>query len=523
MAQKRGKTGQKANTPDPSAVDPGQLNAAVAGETPVAVDLNDRLARYVLSPEIFGPTARSRSRVKVIIEVNLSPVEHADDAKLAVAGLLKQAGVADRHVQPLDRSYQYVFAQLTRTEANKVLALDKAQAKDQPRLRYIHRIWPDEPLVAFINRSVRTIKADACRTVFGAEGDGIVWAVIDSGIQAGHPHFKAHKTLTLPEGLKHRNFLTNGRDRYALSDKYGHGTHVAGVLAGETCPTECKRKIYQFHKERGDGTTTIPRVGEITTPMRGVAPKCKIMSLKVLNDKGEGDTSALISALEYVARLNGDGRHLRVHGVNLSVGYPFDAEWYAAGHSPLCATANRLSKDGVVVVVAAGNDGSAHLQTDGRLTTQRVGIDQSINDPGNAEEVITVGATHAESPHTYGVSFFSSRGPTADGRAKPDLVAPGERILSCASVRSQEFRDLLADAMHEFDPRAAYFREDSGTSMAAPHVSGAAAALMSVKTETRGNSEMVKDILLRSCTDLKRKPDFQGAGLLDLLRAFQSI
>ncbi|MDP2354755.1 MAG: S8 family peptidase [Beijerinckiaceae bacterium] len=461
----------------------------------------------------------SRSRVRTIIEINLDAVEHADEGKRRVEHLLLSVGVAKKHIQPLDRSYQYVFASLTRKEARALLGADDEKAVAKPNQRTIRRIWPDEPLTPYINRSIRTVKADACRVAFGAEGEGIVWAVIDSGIQK-HPHFHTHKNLSLPAGLAHRNFLDGGDDADALTDLYGHGTHVAGVLAGETSPAE-GLKIYRLGKHRDQENTVHTRVDPVGETLRGVAPKCRIMSLKVIDDGGRGYASALIAALEYVARLNADGRYLRVHGVNLSLGYPFDAEWYAAGHSPLCTVVNRLSKDGVVVVAASGNDGSAFLQTEGRTNTKRVGVDQSINDPGNADEAITVGATHAEAPHTYGVSFFSSRGPTADGRAKPDLVAPGERILSCTSTQSPAFVEALADAGHTFDADAAYFREESGTSMAAPHVSGAAAALMSVKPEIKGNATMVKDILVRSCTDLKRKADFQGAGLLDLLRAIQ--
>jgi len=139
----------------------------------------------------------------------------------------------------------------------------------------------------------------------------------------------------------------------------------------------------------------------------------------------------------------------------------------------------------------------------------------TINDPGNADLPITVGSTHRDMPHTYGVSYFSSKGPTGDGRAKPDLVAPGERITSCAAGNA--LSDLGEPSGH------AVYVEDSGTSMAAPHVSGAIAAFLSIRQEFIGQPEQVKQIFTSSATSLGRERYFQGHGLVDLMRAIQSV
>jgi subtilisin family serine protease len=144
----------------------------------------------------------------------------------------------------------------------------------------------------------------------------------------------------------------------------------------------------------------------------------------------------------------------------------------------------------------------------------RLGFDTTINDPGNAEEAITVGAT-SSTPHTTGVSYFSSKGPTGDGRMKPDLVAPGERVISAAAGK-------LLEQAQRADPNAAYI-ESSGTSMAAPHVSGAAAGFLSVKQELIGRPDQVKQVLMDSATDLGRSRIFQGAGMLDAMRALQAL
>jgi subtilisin family serine protease len=145
----------------------------------------------------------------------------------------------------------------------------------------------------------------------------------------------------------------------------------------------------------------------------------------------------------------------------------------------------------------------------------------AINDPGNSDLAITTGATHRDMPHTYGISYFSSRGPTGDGRLKPDLVAPGERIISCLSSAKKD--DMKKTVRPNVDITAADYFEDSGTSMAAPHVSGAIAAFLSVRREFIGRPEVVKEIFLRSAMDLKRDRYFQGSGLLDLMRALQTV
>jgi subtilisin family serine protease len=251
-----------------------------------------------------------------------------------------------------------------------------------------------------------------------------------------------------------------------------------------------------------------------------MAPRCKLVSMKVLDDHGNGTVSNLIAAIEEIQRINNHGRRLLIHGVNLSVGYSFDPEWFACGRSPLCVEVNRLVRSGVVVVAAAGNTGYGWWKSAFKGVVA-AGADLTINDPGNADLAITVGSTHRVSPHTYGVSYFSSKGPTGDGRLKPDLVAPGEKIISCAAGRRrQEARELLKA---RDDARTAFYIEDSGTSMAAPHVSGAIAAFLSIRPEFVGEAQRVKEIFLGSAMDLKRERTFQGHGLVDLMKAIQSV
>ena len=251
--------------------------------------------------------------------------------------------------------------------------------------------------------------------------------------------------------------------------------------------------------------------------IKGMAPRAKLLILRVLDDKGDGDETALIQAIEYIQQLNDYGRHLVVHGVNISAGFPAHASWYACGQTPLCVEINRLVKSGVVVVVAAGNSG--HIITFlNPLTSIEAGQLLSINDPGNADLAITVGSTHRLSPHTFGVSYFSSKGPTSDGRRKPEVVAPGEKIISAASAQRAALTPLPGLNGARFD-----YLEDTGTSMAAPHVSGVLAAFLSVKREYVGQPEKTRDLLVQSAIDLGRDPNFQGAGLVDLMKLIQSV
>jgi subtilisin family serine protease len=248
-----------------------------------------------------------------------------------------------------------------------------------------------------------------------------------------------------------------------------------------------------------------------------MAPRAKLLILRVLNDQGDGDETALIQAIEYIQQLNDFGRHLVVHGVNISAGFPAHPTWYACGQTPLCVEINRLVKSGVLVVVAAGNSG--HIVTFlNPMTTTEAGQLLSINDPGNADLAITVGSTHRQSPHTFGVSYFSSKGPTSDGRRKPEVVAPGEKIISAASSQRTTNATLPGLNGAHFD-----YIEDTGTSMAAPHVSGVLAAFLSIKREFIGQPEEIKDLLMKSAVDLGRDASIQGAGLVDLMKLMQSV
>jgi len=416
-----------------------------------------------------------------------------------------------------------------------------------PQLPLLFSVTLNRTARPAVARSVPAVKADAARRVFQPVCSGLRWAVIDSGVDAEHPALARRRPdgttpderLPASEGgeswtrvwrtydfvglraalmgesprapatgrrelprrdparelkrrLKHGQAVDwdlvaaqlevpHVRGRYEPPE-HEHGTHVAGILAGH------------WPAETVDGEV-------VCETLDGVCPDLELLDLRVLDTDGTGSEFCILGALQFVRHLNSRSERRVVHGVNLSFSLDHDPENYACGRTPLCEEVERLVKSGVVVVAAAGNEGWARFHDPaGRPDEGYRAL--SITDPGNAESAITVGATHRHQPHVYGVSYFSSRGPTGDGRSKPDLVAPGEKIEAPIPNGGSALKD--------------------GTSMAAPHVSGAAALLMARHDELVGDPETIKRILCTTATDLGRERYFQGAGMLDILRAMQA-
>jgi serine protease AprX len=423
--------------------------------------------------------------------------------------------------------------------------LEGSRRDSFPKESQIWQVSLNRKAMPALERSVPSVKGDAARTLFNVRCDAIRWAVLDSGIDGTHEVFKdkngesrilkafdfsnirqivsLDNLDTKTPGFKERlGELRKGREKVLsakeatdllqelakdaendrpihwelverfieidpkTSPRSGHGTHVAGIIGANA-----RREKLEVNTAGGDDSQFVD----------GMCPDIKFYDFRVLAKSIQDTEFAIIAALQYLRYLNSRNTYISVHGANLSLSIPHDVRNFACGRTPICNECEHLVESGVVVVAAAGNLGYQRFETkDGSYEGYTA---FSITDPGNADGVITVGATHRFRPHTYGVSFFSSRGPTGDGRLKPDLVAPGERIQSC----------LPDNGWGELD----------GTSMAAPHVSGAAAMLMARYTELIGEPRRIKDILCQSATDLGRERSFQGHGMLDVLRAFQRI
>lgn len=427
------------------------------GESIVTDEVREALA----AAEVEGPN----QPIPVILELVWDkPMEDLARLVKEEAGIeVPQESRTDRFLQ-VQLNAEQVEALRRREEANR-------RATGQPSALF--KIWSDKsfrPQAAYLPgldeaclrefKNLACIKALAAQRVFGAVGQGINWAVIDTGIDIHHPWWKDQGW----DDHNNRDFSTEG----TTEDLVGHGTHIAGII-------------------------------------KLIAPEVKLYNFKALSAVG-GSSFSIIRALYHVRVFNLRAGHTKIQGVNLSLGGPVPVKSYGCGWSPECQEANALVNSGVTVCAAASNDGYKILATinqENDLEYFPTYMSLGISDPGNAEDVITVGSTHSEFPHRYGPSYFSSRGPTGDGRFKPDVLAPGERISS-AWPATEDLVPL------------------SGTSMATAHVSGVVAQFLSVKPEFISLPRQVKQRLMASCTDLDRDRNFQGAGLIDALAFLQS-
>ncbi len=468
--------------------------------------------------------------VSVIVELNARYPRGADAAATDFASLwrgLVAVRAGPDHPHALFRrtriSASLFQCVLTRRVLADLLELDRATPQ---HTSVVFRVWPDYVMYPQIDRSAPTVKVDAARTVYNATGSGVVWAVIDTGIDASHPHFSAleigregaDQADTPMTGGLHRDFSDLVQPERVgnvasgpLVDEDGHGTHVAGIISG-SCPAGMTPYVASSDEPVDGGY--VPR--RHTGTLQGMAPKCELVSLKVfrrIDGVAVTSSAAVISALEYLrTRVNVSENSLRVHGVNLSLGCDWDPSHYAAGQSPLCQLIDEVVSTGVVVVVSAGNNGTSQATASAK---QSVGVTASITEPGHAQGAITVGSTHRDAPTVFGISWTSSKGPTLDGRLKPDVVAPGEWICSAASgvVRTRAGLDATTGP----NPGLTY-AELSGTSMAAPHVSGLVAGFLSSRPEYIHRPDEVKTRLLNTAMDLGRDRYAQGAGVVDAMR-----
>ena len=366
--------------------------------------------------------------------------------------------------------------------AGRALGIINAQVADIPNVSIpvlaasslVGHISLDRAIAGSLERTGATIGATAVHQSLSVDGYGIGIAVIDSGITPWHDDFAGE----IAGSQRVDQFVDFVNGRPAAYDDYGHGTHVAGIIAGNGFDSSGARS--------------------------GIAPAAHLVVLKVLDGSGRGRISDVIAALDYVVS-NKVALNIRV--VNLSVA---TGVYESYNIDPLTLAAQRAVKAGIVVVAAAGNNGRS---------PQGISQYAGVTAPGNAPWVLTVGASsHMGTVDRADDTMapFSSRGPGAiDYNAKPDLVAPGIGIESL-SAPSSSFYATDAPYLLPGTVPTSYlpYLSLSGTSMAAPVVAGTVALMIQANPDLTPNE--VKAILqYTSQVYGGYDPLTEGAGFLD--------
>jgi serine protease AprX len=305
--------------------------------------------------------------------------------------------------------------------------------------------------VAFDDEKIPAVMADIARQQYALDGTGVGVAVIDSGVYSHDDLQTADNTASR---IVYAESFVPGDP--STNDAYGHGTHVAGIIAGNGHDSQSAYAQQYI----------------------GLAPNVNIINLRVLDGTGAGTDSQVIAAIERTIQLQ-TTYNIRV--INLSLGRPV---YESYTQDPLCQAVEAAWQAGIVVVVAAGNNGR-----DNSMGTNGYG---TIGAPGNDPAVITVGATKTHDTPTRlddTVASYSSKGPTMiDDVVKPDLVAPGNRVISLLSPGSSVITNYPAQNVSPLPvcdstgscatgPGGQYMQL-SGTSMATPVVAGAAALMI---------------------------------------------
>ena len=387
--------------------------------------------RPEFSREVFSPKLNPDGE-EVEVIVKFKSEGNARGAR--AAGFARRHGLNPTHDHALIGSHAY---RLRRVDVDRLSA--------DPDVEFIA---PDRVVRPTMDRSRAAVMATNATNRTGLDGRGITVAVIDSGISATNGALGSGGTNQV---LYQKSFIPNVT---STADEYGHGTHVASIIAGQG-------------------------MGSVES-YRGMADGAGVLNLRVLDKDGAGKDSYVIAALNWVVA-NKATYNIRV--VNLSLGRPVYGSYKV---DPLCLAVEAVWKAGIVVVVAAGNEGRNNSSNTGGYGT--------IMAPGNDPYAITVGAAKAGSTNSRVDDMptsYSSKGPSmVDHIVKPDLLAPGNRVVALGAGAL-----LSGNPANVVDANYKYMML-SGTSMAAPVVSGAVALLL--QSEPALTPDQVKARLMKN-------------------------
>ncbi len=417
-----------------------------------------RVKNYKLDDELTRRSNDSRGTTRVIVELVAGAQVPAPFKKFAQGGRLDIIN-------------------------GQVLELPNGQLKQLASHPDVFRVHYDRPTFSHNYRTSVTVGAKTVHDTLGYTGSGIGIAVLDSGITSWHDDLTNKSTTVYPYGNQRvKKFVDFVNGRTLPYDDNGHGTHVSGIIAGNG---------YDSNGEKV-----------------GIAPSASLVVLKVLDGQGKGSISNIIAALNWIAT---NGKTYNVRVVNMSVGAGVMESYWT---DPLTLAAKRVAEMGITVVAAAGNLGK---NADGNLQYG------GITAPGNAPWVLTVGASSTMGTLTRTddtLAPYSSAGPTPkDFLAKPDLVAPGTGTISLSAPGSLLYSTKAAFLLPGKGPLGSLpYLSLSGTSMAAPVVSGTVALMLQANPNLTPN--LIKAILQYTA---QKYPGYnelrQGAGFLNSLGA----
>jgi serine protease AprX len=490
---------------------------AAEKHTKVARDMDDEIT------ETRAPKAKWARDVNGVRHVQAIVVSNAADPEMSdLRAHVLRIGGSVHAVHPA------VHAITVQLRADQVRAL--AQRQDVVSVspnRVTQRTSSTlESITGALTGNVRTYSSKTSYS--GVDGTGIGIAVLDSGVMKLHDTFddasggrRVKRNVSMlnaslanwATGAGSTTSLSPGSaalasyeaaiatDSATTQDPYGHGTHVASVAAG---------RYYAGPTGAQD--------------INGIAPNANIYDVRVLNNLGVGTLSDALEGIQWVIY---HAKEYNIRVLNLSLAANSTESWQT---DPLCVAVRSASAAGITVVVAAGNFGKNLL---GQETYGR------ISSPGNDPSVITVGAVNFKGTSARGddaVNFFSSRGPTRGSRVdsggvrrvdnllKPDLVAPGNKIVGAAATASNAltwnylgsfFNSVLVAPLGITPTLAETQMLMSGTSIAAPAVAGAAALMLQANPGL--TPPIIKAILQYTAQPLPSANLLQqGAGLLNV-------